>query len=107
MATILFLPQLEAADSDDCLREVFDDSEYELVMLDTGCRKVLSQLVLSDKASLQATLKTHMLLKVKPELDQFIEGLKVCGVLDSARQYPLLMARFFVHVPLDLSAGVQ
>jgi hypothetical protein len=95
---------MEAADNDERLREVFDDSEHETVMLETGCRKVLSQVALSDKASLQATLKTHMLLKVKAELDQFVEGLTVCGVLDVVRAHPMLMASYFVHVPLDLSA---
>jgi hypothetical protein len=47
-----------------------------------------------------------MLLKVKAELDQFVEGLTVCGVLDVVRAHPMLMASYFVHVPLDLSAGM-
>ena len=77
MNTILILLQMEAAGSNESLREVFDDIEHEMVMLETGYKKVLSMLALSDKASLQATLKTHMLLKVKPELDRFMDGLAI------------------------------
>ena len=106
MTTILILLQMEAAGSNESLREIFDDSEHEMVMLETGCKKVLSMLALSDKASLQATLKTHMLLKVKPELDQFMDGLGICGVLNATRVHPMLMAPYFVRVPLDLSAGM-
>ena len=102
---VVFL-QLEAADSDESLRQVFDDSEHELVMLETGCKKVLSMLTLSDRASLQATLKAHLLLRVKAELDQFAKGLTMCGILDSIRKHPMVMAPYFVRVPLDLSAGV-
>ena len=60
-------------------------------------------LMLSDKASLQATL---LLLQVKAELDQFVKGLTMCGILDSVQKHPMMMAPYFVHVPLDLSAGV-
>lgn len=104
--TSLFLLQLEAAESDECLRDVFDDSDNELMILETGYKKPLSLLVLSDKASLQATLRAQVLLKVKPELDQFMEGLALCGVLDFVRRHPMLMACYFTRSPVDLCTGV-
>ncbi len=36
---------------------------------------------------------------LSPELDQFADGLNVCGVLK-------LMAPFFTHIPVELGAGV-
>lgn len=38
----------------------------------------------SDKTSIENTLKTHMLMKIKPELDQFVKG---CGILEATRKY--------------------
>lgn len=80
---------------------MFDDCDYEQTKLETGYRKPLASLVLSDKLSIQRTLKMHVLLRLKPELDQLIEGLKVCGILDSICRYPLLMAQYITHTVVD------
>ena len=99
--------QLEAADSDDVLRGFFDESNFELAMLETGYRRPLSTLVLADKAALLQTLKTHVLTRAKAETDQFSEGLStVSGIAESLRKHPDLMATCFTYAPpADLTAG--
>ena len=79
--------------------------DFELAMLETGYRKPLSSLVMLDKAAIQKTLRAHILLKVKPELDQFCEGLKTCGVMESTLQYPSLMAPCFTCTTVNLTGG--
>ena len=103
---LFFLLQLDAAHSDDEVRDIFDDPDHELVMLETGYRKPLSSLAVSDKEAVQKTLKTHLLARVKPEMDQFCEGLDVCGILENIRKYSSLMTSFFIYTPMDLTAGM-
>ena len=88
------------------MRAIFEDPDYELVLLETGFRKPVSSLCLLDKGVVANTLKAHLLSRVKPELDQFSEGLGVCGVLEAVRRHPELMAPYFTHVPVELSAGM-
>ena len=87
------------------LRAIFEDSDYELVLMETGYRKPLSALVLGDRPVIAQTLKNHVFLRVKPEFDQFREGLEVCGVARAVQSHPSLMAHHFVHVPVKLSRG--
>ena len=42
-----------------------------------------------------AMLKANVFLRVIPELNQFMEGLKICGLLDIILEYKDLMAPFF------------
>lgn len=93
-------------DSDESLRAVFDNEDFQLAILETGYRKALSMLVMPDKPIIENILKAHVLLRVKPELDQFGEGLRLCGVWDSAIRYPELMAHRFTYVEVDLNTGV-
>ena len=72
--------QLEASDTDEAVQGIFDNPDHELTLLETGYRKPFLSLCLSDRTAVANTLKTHVLAKVKPELDQFAEGLSVCGV---------------------------
>ena len=97
--------QLRAANSDASLRGVFSNPEYEAILADTGFRRPLSSLTVSDANEISATLKTYLLLKVKPELDQLKEGLDTCGVLESTSRHPELMAPLFVHTPVSLTKG--
>ncbi len=69
------------------MRGIFDDPDHELAILETGYRKPLSVLSVSDKAAVASTLKTHVLARVKPELDQFADGLNICGVLEAAHSF--------------------
>ena len=92
-------------DTDQALRGTFDDPDHELLLLETGFRKPLSALVMSDVAVIRRTVKNHMLMRVKAELDQFMKGLAVCGVAHAIRRHPELMAPRFVHTPVQLSRG--
>ena len=87
------------------MREIFDDPDHELAILETGYRKPLSILSVSDKAAVASTLKTHVLARVKPELDQFADGLNSLGVLEAVKSHPQLMTPFFTHIPVVLRAG--
>lgn len=88
------------------MREVFDDSDFELALLETGYRKPLATLNLSDKVGIQKTLKMHTIVRVKPEMDQFLEGLAVCGILEGVQRFSALMAPCFTFAPVDLTAGM-
>lgn len=98
---------MEGAHSDQSLRSVFEDSHFELCILETGYRKPLTMLTLSDKPILQRTLRWHTLFRVKAELDQFREGLRTCDVLSLVEQYPDKMAIFFTHRRQDLTRGMS
>ena len=87
------------------MRAIFDDSSYELAILDTGYRKSLASLRVGDGRTLVQLLKTNVLMRVKPELDQFISGLKCCGVLDALRAHPAVLSKCFLHCSVDLTTG--
>lgn len=74
------------------------------ILLVTGYRKAICGLTLDDKAGLNAALiDYHCLLKVKAKMDQFMDGLADCGVLEYIRQFPYLMRPLFTdccHKPL-------
>lgn len=86
---------------------VFDDSDHELILLETGYRKSVQSLTLSDRPRLVKNLKLYALVRSKAELDQFCEGLRECGVLEAVRQHPAVMEPYFLHMPMELSAGEQ
>ena len=94
------------ADTDESLCAVFDDSDYELALMETGYRKPLSALTLSDRPVIAQTLKNYVFIRVKPEFDQFREGLDVCGVARAVQSHPNLMVHHFVHAPIKLSRGI-
>lgn len=74
-------------------------------MIEAGYRGQLSSLLLTDIPAIERMLRMHALLRVKGELDQFSEGLKCCGVLEAIKRHPSLMAAYFTHTPLNLTAG--
>lgn len=94
--------QIESVDSDEQLRSLFSDSDIndnQSLLLETGFRKPLSLLVCEDKASIRTIiLDYHTLVKVKPELDQFADGLQTVGILDEMKKHPVLMASMFLNV---------
>ena len=61
------------------LQAIFDDSATADIVLETGYRKPLG--TVSDKEEIIRVLKRyHTLIKVKAEIDQFIEGLQCLGL---------------------------
>ena len=107
MQSVVNTVQVRAADSDEALRQVFVDSDFEALIGETGFRRPLSLLTLQDVEGVEATLKSHLLLKVKPELDQLMEGLDLCGVLESINECPALMATYFIYSPQSLTKGTS
>ena len=91
------------------MRNIFDDENQgdgDTLLLETGFRKALCQLTIADKSIVKATLRDyHSLIKIKPELDQFSEGLKTLGVFDLIQKYLLLMAPLFIYQQSSLNKG--
>ena len=94
-------------ETDDGLRSTFDDPDYELLMLETGFRRPLSTLVMADLCLVVKTVKNHLLMRVKGEMDQFLEGLADCGVGEMVRKHPDLMAPRFLHTDVQLNRGTD
>ena len=100
---------MSAAQSDDQLRSIFScGSEQESLLLETGFRKALPLLVCEDKQSIKSALRDHhSLVKIKPELDQFTDGLATLGLLKHIRKYPKLMEPLFVYEKKVLNKGTE
>ena len=83
---------------------LFNVKEAVDILLVTGYRKAICGLGLDDKVSLKAALiDYHSLLEVKAEMDQFMDGLADCGVLEYIRRFSDLMKPLFTnccHKPL-------
>ena len=94
---MIFNIQLDEAQSDQEIRYLFDDEnvlkgDNDNLVDETGFRKPLSQLTLQDRPNLQWVLRDHhTVLKIKPEIDQYCDGLETLGVLECVRKYPCLM----------------
>ena len=91
---------------------MFDDSKGNgdngLLLLETGYRKPLSTISCEDKPCIKkAVCDYHTLVKIKPELDQFSEGLETLNVLSTMKKYPSLMSSLFVDQGRDnLNKGI-
>ena len=84
-------------EDDNDLRLLFENSDNESLLLETGFRKPIFSLTCVDKALINETLcDYHFLVKVKAELDQFSKGLETLGVLEETKKYPSLMSSLFV-----------
>ena len=95
--------QLESVQSQDSLNQLFSKDEYQAAVWDTGYRKPL---LVADKAAIARSLQNNVFLRTIPELDQFIEGVKACGVLEKVLEYPGLMAPYFtVDAALAVTKG--
>lgn len=77
--------------SQSALDELFE-GDYQATIRETGYQKPL---LVSDIPQIASTLKASVVLRVIPELDQFCDGLRECGVLESVKKYPNLMAGRF------------
>lgn len=76
-------------------------------MQETGYRKALARISLEDREEIVLILRQfYTLVRVKPELDQFIDGLKTLELLDMVREHPQLLRPLFVAgTPVQLSKG--
>ena len=104
--------QIDCAESDAELRDIFDDDkgggDNGLLLLETGYRKSLSLLSCEDKPCIKKALRDyHTLVKIKPELDQFSDGLETLNILPTLKQYPSLISSLFVDRGNDhLNKGI-
>ena len=78
------------------------------VLLECGYAKPLSKLKAIDVPQLIKNATLHStILKIKSELDQFIDGLNEAGILHSIRQYPDFFRPLFVSSGTAISAGIN
>ena len=63
--------QIVQAESDDDLKMCLNMDEVQCSLYETGCRKAVSSLKLSDRPAVDALLDYHLMVKVKAEMDQF------------------------------------
>ena len=107
MYIYLFMPtQINSATDDKSLQEIFYDSDTSGLLLETGYRKPLTCVTLNDREEIAVVLKLyHTLIKVKAEIDQFVDGLQCLGIDWYIKQYPELMESVFVNEPKTLTAG--
>ena len=69
------------------MKSIFNVDEASELLLDTGFRKAICSLAMGDKPMLKSSLiDFHCLMKVKTEMDQFIDGLFSLGVVDAIRK---------------------
>ena len=99
--------QIHSATDDKSLQEIFADNDTSDKLLETGYRKPLTSLTLNDREEIVGVLKLyHTLIKVKAEIDQFVEGLQCLGIHGYMKLYPELMEPVFVNKNCkSLSAG--
>ena len=71
------------AENDDDIKLCFSIDEGSSLLNETGYRKAVCSLTLSDRpAIMSALLDYHLMIKVKAEMDQFKEGLQTLGYLE-------------------------
>lgn len=98
---------MQAGECDDDIRMCFATDEGEALISETGFRKPLSRLTISDRqAIIELLLDYYMMVKVKAEMDQFKDGLQVLGFLKSLQENPDLFRQYFINVEVPLTAGI-
>ena len=79
---------------------IFAINEAEAMLVDSGYRKPMTKLIVTDAKDLKlALINQQCMLKVKAYTDQFIEGHEVLGIMNVIRKYPDIMKEFFVFNP--------
>lgn len=86
---------MNAASSEQELKDLFSTDEAITYAVDTGYRSPLHSL--SRRPALIKALKDYYgLIKYLLEIEQFLEGLEVLGVASMIKEYPQLMRELFV-----------
>ena len=84
---------------------LFQDADFESLLLETGYNKPLAALAMGDKQVIMSAMADyHCVLKVKAATDQFAEGIDRTGVLKYIKSHgqPLLC-----YTPCNLTAGMS
>ena len=103
-----FLAQISSTQDDMALRAIFCNDNYSSLVIDTGYRKPLTMIELSDREELTLTLRHYYtMIRGQVELDQFIVGLKTYQVLEMMQANPELMKPLFMsHEGTVLNKGM-
>ena len=95
------------AENDDDIKLCFSIDEGASLLNETGYRKAVCSLKLSDRpAVLGALLDYHLMIKVKAEMDQFKEGLQTLGYLEALQSNPSIWQEYFLYADVLLTAGM-
>ena len=79
------------------MRALLDSDEYDF-RLDIGCGVLSSTVDLSDRDTIvQSLANYYVVVKVKAQLDQLVEGLDTLGVFDLVRANPRRGRELFVY----------
>ena len=96
----LVIIQIGEAETDEQLKLVFDQEPEQSLVYDTGYNKAMCLITLNDNKCLKTALRDHYsVIKIKAEVDQFIEGLRTLDVLDCIKKCPALMRQLFCYQP--------
>ena len=96
------------AENDNDIKICFSIDEGSSLLNDTGYRKAVCSLTLSDRpAIISALLDYHLMIKVKAEMDQFKEGLQTLGYLKVLQLDPSLWEEYFLDKNMPLTAGIS
>ena len=99
--------QIALAENDDDIKLCFSIDEGASLLNETGYRKAVCSLKLSDRpAVLGALLDYHLMIKVKAEMDQFKEGLQTLGYLEVLQSNPSMWEEYFLDADVPLTAGM-
>lgn len=99
--------KLIEAENDDDIKLCFSIDEGASLLIETGYRKAVCSMTLSDRPTvLSALLDYHLMIKVKAEMDQFKEGLQTLGFLEAVQSDPSLWDEYFLDKTLPLTAGI-
>jgi hypothetical protein len=91
------IEKLDVADSNEKVREIFENNEASDMLYITGFKKATQKLTFEDRATLKSVLiDYHCIVKVKAEMDQFIEGIATTDVLRLMRHSPAKFKCLFV-----------
>jgi hypothetical protein len=101
------IEKIHEAQTDEHLQSLFVEGDAQDYLLNTGFRKPIQQLSLMDKSTIESSLiDYHCFIKVKAEMDQFMEGLDQLGILSVIRSSPELVKELFVCPMFELTAGI-
>ena len=100
---IIDICQVEDAETNDDVKVIFSVDEASELLYATGFRKAVCDLTLEDTSMIKSSLiDYHCILKVKAEMDQFLEGLTSLGILDAVKSQPDVMKPLLLKILKEL-----
>ena len=91
-----------AAQTVEEVKDAFQDEISSSLLTECG---MIGPFQYKKEEILSVLLDYHLMIKMKAEMDQYIEGLEQLGVLVAVRNNPDLFRDFFVYNEVPISAG--